>query len=162
MGVARHHTMSKNNDTSSPDNGGDAEADAIRAAGRIPHFDIPLNLPHAGTIAARIVSVIESRAFAVNIEYLRLSDTAARLAGLLLPYRLSDEDPDTTEEAETVRQEAARIGREMVDEIARRQLGEDRLGQCIRNLFECLEMGEEGALLSLRAGENPRSLQRPT
>ncbi len=145
----------------SPDSG-DAQADAIQAAGRIPHFNIPLNLPHAGTIAARIVSVIESRAFAVNIEYLRLSDTAVRLAEILLPYRLSDEDAETDEEAQTVRAEAARVGRELVDEIVRRGLGEDRLGQCIRNLFECLEMGEEGALLSLRAGENPRSLQRPT
>jgi hypothetical protein len=28
-------------------------------------------------------------------------------------------------------------------------------------LFECLAHGEEGAIVSLRVGENPRSLQRP-
>ena len=51
---------------------------------------------------------------------------------------------------------------QLVDEIERHALGEDRLGECIRNLFECLELGAEGAVLSLRAGENPDSLQRPT
>jgi hypothetical protein len=40
-------------------------------------------------------------------------------------------------------------------------LGHDRLGQCVRNFFECLELGREGAAISLRAGENPRSMQRP-
>ena len=37
----------------------------------------------------------------------------------------------------------------------------DRLGQLVRNYFECLELGAEGAEISLRAGEDPRSLQRP-
>ena len=27
--------------------------------------------------------------------------------------------------------------------------------------FECLELGEEGAEISLRAGEDPNSIQRP-
>ena len=46
-------------------------------------------------------------------------------------------------------------------EIERLKLGSDRLGQHVRNLFECLELGEEGAQISLRAGENPNSVQRP-
>ena len=53
------------------------------------------------------------------------------------------------------------LGRLLVDHIERDQLGHDRLGQGIRNLFECLELGREGAVISLRAGEDPRSFQRP-
>jgi hypothetical protein len=41
-------------------------------------------------------------------------------------------------------------------------IADDRLGQAVRNLFECLELGEEGAEISLRAGENPDSALRPT
>ncbi len=36
----------------------------------------------------------------------------------------------------------------------------DRLGQGIRNLFECLGLAEEGADLSLECGERPDSLLR--
>jgi hypothetical protein len=123
-------------------------------------FDLPLNLPHAGTVAARIQRRIENRAFSSDLRYLRLAETADALEALLQPYRITGEDPPD-DEAERVRQEAARRGRELVEQITRLNIGEDRLGQCIRNLFECLAMGEEGAELSLRAGEDPRSLQRP-
>ena len=47
------------------------------------------------------------------------------------------------------------------DDIEKNKLGGDRLGQAVRNLFECLALGEEGAAISLRAGENPRSTLRP-
>lgn len=123
-------------------------------------FDLPLNLPHAGTIAGRLGRLIESRAISTNLAFFQLAETTERLEKLLLPYRISGEDPPDAE-AEPIRQEAARLGRELVEQIARLQIGEDRLGQCIRNLFECLAMGEEGAELSLRAGEDPHSLQRP-
>ena len=64
--------------------------------------------------------------------------------------------------AKRIREEAARLGRQLVDEIeALPGAGHDRLGQSVRNLFECLELGREGSSLGLRAGENPRSLQRP-
>jgi hypothetical protein len=36
----------------------------------------------------------------------------------------------------------------------------DRLGQHVRNLFECLGLAEEGASLSLRCGERPDSPMR--
>ena len=126
----------------------------------IPHFDLPLNLPHAGTIARRLCQVIDNRAFTFDLRYLELAPLAEEIEGLLAVYRLTGEEPDDAE-GEQVRQQAARLGRNLVDGIARRELGEDRLGQCIRNLFECLALGEEGAILSLRAGENPHSLQRP-
>jgi hypothetical protein len=53
------------------------------------------------------------------------------------------------------------LGRQLVDAMEAARLGGDRLGQLVRNLFECLELGKEGAEISLRAGENPGSLQRP-
>lgn len=124
------------------------------------YFDLPLNLPHAGRIAARIGKIIESRALGLDLRYFQLSETVENLETLLVPFSITDTDPHP-ERAEPVRQEAANLGRELVDQIVRLELGEDRLGQCVRNLFECLAMGEEGAELSLRAGENPRSLQRP-
>jgi hypothetical protein len=33
----------------------------------------------------------------------------------------------------------------------------DRLGQLVRNLFECLGLPEEGAALALQCGEDPGS-----
>ncbi len=52
-------------------------------------------------------------------------------------------------------------GEFLVDELEARGWKDDRLGQTVRNLFECLERGAEGAALSLRAGEDPRSPLRP-
>lgn len=125
-----------------------------------PFIRIPLDLPHAGTIAFRI-----ARRLAVHgPEFPPESDTLLRavndLAALLQPYRASAENPPEPEAQRAV-QDAVRLGRLIVGEVERLNWGEDRLGQCIRNLFECLEHGEEGAQISLRAGENPHSLQRP-
>ena len=124
------------------------------------YFDLPLNLPHAGRIAERIRRLVEQRAVDTDLRYLRLGSTAEALDELLTPYRVSGDDPPMTA-ADPVRREAAELGRRLVDQIAQNGLGEDRLGQCVRNLFECLALGEEGALISLRAGEDPGSLQRP-
>jgi hypothetical protein len=60
-----------------------------------------------------------------------------------------------------LRDEAAQLGRRLVECIEADEVGSDRVGQCVRNLFECLALGQEGAALSLRAGEDPNSLQRP-
>lgn len=51
--------------------------------------------------------------------------------------------------------------RQLTRDISEGAYGHDRLGQCIRNLFECLGRSAEGAKLSLLAGEDPNSLQRP-
>ena len=103
---------------------------------------------------------MEQRAVGSDLCWFQLAETAEPLDRLLAPYRIADEDP-SDDEAELVRTDAAAMGRHLADEIIRHHLGEDRIGQCVRNLFECLALGEEGAVLSLRAGENPRSLQRP-
>jgi hypothetical protein len=84
----------------------------------------------------------------------------AELVKLLDPWLDLDENPPGAE-AEKIREEAATLGRKLVYQIESGRFGHDRLGQCVRNLYECLELGREGADISLRAGENPRSLQRP-
>jgi hypothetical protein len=122
----------------------------------IPHFQIPLNLPHAGRIAERIVALLDRE----GTPGPAVEKTADRLVALLQPYSESDENP-RADVARRVRDQAAELGRQLVDEIESTRLGHDRLGQCVRNLFECLELGREGAVVSLRAGENPASFQRP-
>ena len=118
-------------------------------------FKIPLNLPHAATLAVRILYQIrQGPAAPAAIE------KAGELVVLLESYR-DREDNGPDQDRPHVIEEAVRIGREIVDEIERSKAGHDRLGQAVRNLFECLELGEEGAAISLRAGENPGSLLRP-
>jgi hypothetical protein len=120
----------------------------------VPHFRIPLNIPHAATVAARIQHHLATRT--------KDEEAVARagtLVALLLPY-LDGENPEGDERRRVI-DEAARLAREIVGDIERLGCGHDRLGQAVRNLFECLGLGEEGATISLRAGENPDSALRP-
>lgn len=121
------------------------------------HFNVPLDLPHAGTIAERIVRLLSPSEAGTGESAL---DLAEQISSLLFPYTARGENP-SPEEGERMRQEVASLARELVSRIEAESSQGDRLGQYVRNLFECLEMGEEGAAISLRAGENPRSLQRP-
>lgn len=125
------------------------------------HFKIPLNLPHAGTISGRMEYYIRGKIKVLTDEHRALLQRVNRLQELLGPIRAAGENP-TDLEAQRVVGEAADLGRRIVDGIDALNLGTDRLGQAIRNLFECLERGEEGAQLSLRAGENPDSALRAT
>jgi hypothetical protein len=122
----------------------------------VPFVDVPLNLPHAGRIARRLVTYLHRDGH----EHTVAAGTANQLVDLLDPYYESDENPPAAH-AQEIRQKAAALGRLFVDQVERSALGDDRLGQCVRNLFECLELGREGAALSLRAGEDPGSMQRP-
>lgn len=125
-----------------------------------PYFHVALNLPHAGRVALRLVRLLLPFAPGEPAEHARARRTAMELAALLAPCYESDENP-APEAAQALRAQAAELGRTLVDQIERGRLGGDRIGQAVRNLFECLEHGREGAAISLRAGENPRSLQRP-
>ena len=124
------------------------------------HFDIPLDLPHAGRIADRIVALLEKHAEEMGLDVPEVIDLAERLSSYLFRKTSEDED-DNPPNAMAIRDEAAAMGRQLVDAIEAAHISGDRLGQLVRNLFECLELGEEGAEISLRAGENPNSLQRP-
>lgn len=121
-----------------------------------PYFHVPLNLPHAGRVARRILTLLHRSQRAST----SAGDTAAQLVELLDPYFEADENPSPAEAA-PIRDRAAEMGRRLVDQIELDALGSDRLGQCVRNYFECLELGREGAEISLRAGEDPSSMQRP-
>lgn len=110
-------------------------------------------------MARRIERRLAAAGLAENPEGEELAGDVAALLDLLAEFEGGDEPPD--EKGEPAAAEAAAIGRRIVDGIERLELGEDRLGQAVRNLFECLGLGEEGAEISLRAGENPSSLMRP-
>ncbi|HNC23793.1 MAG TPA: hypothetical protein PLU52_06265 [Opitutaceae bacterium] len=125
-------------------------------AENIPFFQVALNLPHAGRIARRILLLLPHQDSSAD----PLRNTALSLETLLAPYLDLDDNPGGNM-AVKVRDQAAVLGRKLVDQIERQKAGHDRLGQCVRNLFECLELGKEGAIISLRAGEDPKSFQRP-
>jgi hypothetical protein len=114
------------------------------------YFRLPLNLPHAATVAVRVRH--HGRPWSEEL--------TRRLVHLLDPYREREENPPA-EEATRVVGEAAALLRRIVDEIEAAKGGNDKLGQAVRNCFECLGLGEEGAAISLRAGENPNSALRP-
>src|SRR5262249_49998894 len=124
-------------------------------------YKVPVNLPHAATIVRRIEHRLSGSAASLDDD--ERSDELWRLAQMLsnqLGRYEGGQDPGESEAAAVI-EGAASTGRLLVDEIEKLEIGEDRLGQLIRNLFECLGLGEEGAEISLRAGENPNSLMRP-
>ena len=126
----------------------------------VAHFDIPLDLPHAARIAGRIVTLLEQHLEETAADAPAVMEAAERLDSLLFKYA-EDVDNPSAREAAAMRERAAVQSRQLVDALEAAGITGDRIGQLVRNLFECLELGEEGAAISLRAGENPRSLQRP-
>lgn len=124
------------------------------------HYDIPLDLPHAGRIATRLVRLLERHCEEYGIDAPEVLDTAERLDAQLSKYVVEDENPPA-HEAKTAVESAANLGRQLVAALEGSDIKGDRLGQYVRNLFECLALGKEGAEISLRAGEAPGSLQRP-
>lgn len=124
-------------------------------AGERPYFKVPLNLPHAGRIARRIASLLSNESVDDAT-----TQTVIEIQMLLEPALELDDNPPYALAVE-LRDRVAVLARRLVAQIEAEKVGHDRLGQCVRNLFECLELGPEGADISLRAGENPKSLQRP-
>src|SRR5580658_8206774 len=76
------------------------------------HFDVPLNLPHATTVALRLVHHLER--LTTDEPILELAD---RLVGLLAPWQVEDRNPRPEE-------------RGVIDEVA--QLGRALVGECER------------------------------
>ncbi len=124
------------------------------------HFDLPLDLPHAGRVAGRILDLLERHCDENGIDAPEVFDAAERLDSMLFRFVEEDENPPAAE-GRAIREKAAAMARQLVDALEAADIRGDRLGQYVRNLFECLELGEEGAAISLRAGENPDSVQRP-
>lgn len=132
----------------------------VPASAERPFFQVPLNLPHAGRIARRIVPLLPAPGLAPGPDAASARRLVLELIQMLDPCLELDENPPP-EISRQLKGHAAVLGRRLVGHIERGGFGHDRLGQCVRNFFECLELGREGADISLRAGENPRSLQRP-
>lgn len=116
-----------------------------------------INLPHAHTIVGRLVRRLAGEQEPVPFEETALPDLLAELDRLLRPY--AEDPPEAV--ALRVADEVAQVSRRLVGEIEQVGYRGDRLGQCVRNLFECLGLAAEGADLSLRCGERPDSLLRP-
>lgn len=115
-----------------------------------------INLPHAHTIVSRIVRWMEAQQ-APPADETALPLLLAELDRVLRPH---PQDPPEAE-AIQVADAAAIVARRLVGEVGRAGYHSDRLGQCVRNLFECLGLPSEGAELSLRCGERPDSPMRP-
>lgn len=122
-------------------------------------YNVPVNLPHAATVANRIEARLAAMQVFDNPEAEALIVLIDSLQETIGKYEGADDPSD--KESEEVVEKAAAIARNIVNEIERLNSGEDRLGQLVRNLFECLGLGKEGAEISLRAGEDPNSLLRP-
>lgn len=123
-----------------------------------PHFNTALNLHHAATLSNRIVSRL-SQVVPVEEDSESL-EQAHFLMSEMLPYFDHDYEPSVAETM-VMREHMLDLARHLVQLIEFEGHKSDRLGQSVRNLFECLAADHEGAMMGLRAGENPNSLQRP-
>jgi hypothetical protein len=117
---------------------------------------VHINLPHARTIIQRIgrsLDVLGAFGEAANGGASALHEAYHLLETAAQPF---DDDPPLERALEAADQLAVR-GRAMIDLVLETPARSDRLGQLVRNLFECLGLPEEGATLSLQCGERPDS-----
>lgn len=120
---------------------------------------VHVNLPHARTVAMRVGGTLEALgAFGheTNGGARALHEALDQLERVLRDF---DEDPPM-DAALAAADEAAERARTVVDAVLETSLRNDRLGQHVRNLFECLGLAEEGRTLSLLCGERPDSALR--
>jgi hypothetical protein len=116
-----------------------------------------INLPHARTIVFRIGrSLTALGAFGHDGNGGGASPLHAAYDALERALEAFDEDPPQAEAIASA-DDVAELARVLVGAIVETPCRGDRLGQFVRNLFECLGLGEEGATLSLSCGERPDS-----
>ncbi len=116
-----------------------------------------INLPHARTIAERIERQLEILRVLEGEGSQALNTAIIALRRHLEPW-IEDAHPETAAAAANPVVDLSRnLVKAIVDDERARG---DRLGQCIRNLFECLGLPNEGRRASLACGENPNSLLR--
>ncbi|HEV8254746.1 MAG TPA: hypothetical protein VGQ78_08325 [Vicinamibacteria bacterium] len=120
------------------------------------HRYVRINLPHARTVAQRIERSLE--ALGAFTEGGNGGAPSLRAAYSDLEQALSpfEEDPGP-DEATKAADGVAERARSLVGAILKTPARSDRLGQHVRNLFECLGLANEGAELSLQCGERPDS-----
>ena len=116
-----------------------------------------INLPHARTVAERIERQLETLRVLEGEGTKGLNAAVIAVRQRLEPW-VEDADPETAAaSADPIVELARNLVKAIVDDERARS---DRLGQCIRNLFECLGLPNEGRRVSLACGESPDSLMR--
>jgi hypothetical protein len=116
-----------------------------------------INLPHARTIAERIERQLEILRVLEGEGSKPLNATILDLRHKLEPWVEDAEPEKAAESADPIVDSARALVKAIIDDERARG---DRLGQCVRNLFECLGLPNEGRRVSLACGENPESLMR--
>jgi hypothetical protein len=120
---------------------------------------VNINLPHARTIVQRIGRSLE--ALGAFGEASNGGAQGLHEAFDLLEREVEPFEEDPAQDAALLAADAvAERGRTLVAAILDSPARGDRLGQHVRNLFECLGLADEGASLSLRCGERPDSPMR--
>jgi hypothetical protein len=117
---------------------------------------VRLNLPHARTIAQRIGRSLEALGAFGEMGNGHAAPLADAYDALEQHLRGFDEDPPAPE-ALRAADAAAALARVLVEAILASPARGERLGQHVRNLFECLGLPEEGADLALLCGERADS-----
>jgi hypothetical protein len=116
-----------------------------------------INLPHARTVAERVERQLEILRVLDGEGSSGLNRAVVEVRNSLEPW-LEDAPPET---AAASADPIVGLARELVKAIVDNERARgDRLGQCIRNLFECLGLPNEGRRVSLMCGESPDSLMR--
>jgi hypothetical protein len=117
---------------------------------------VNVNLPHARTIVHRIGRSLEALGGLGEPIDAGAPPLMRALDALEEEARPHDDDPPI-QEALAAADRIAACARALVSAIVETPLRGDRLGQHVRNLFECLGLAEEGAVRSLECGELPDS-----
>jgi len=117
---------------------------------------VRLNLPHARTVAQRVGRSLEALGALGESSNGHAAPLSSAFDAVEQRLRGYDEDPPAPE-ALRAADEAAALARTLVEAILETPARGDRLGQNVRNLFECLGLPDEGARLALLCGERPDS-----
>jgi|SRR5271169_1607056 len=117
---------------------------------------VNINLPHSRTIVARLGRTLEALGAMPGEDGEDPMGLRSAYEVLEQAVRDFDEDPPIGE-ALRAADALADHGRALVDAIKATECRNDRLGQWVRNLFECLGFPEEGAHLALLCGERSDS-----
>jgi len=120
---------------------------------------VQINLPHARTVAMRVgrnLEAIGTLGGPAGPGTKALHEALEALEGTLADF---DEDPPM-DAAVAAADSVAKRARAVVEAILETPARNDRLGQHVRNLFECLGLAEEGRTLSLLCGERPETALR--